>query len=75
MQKIIDNCLHDVLRIWRKDKRDPWFPVAAQVMLSGDDHMDGESFINILQGVGSFEYKNATVLFAWIRCFLMSNPG
>jgi hypothetical protein len=75
IQKIIDNCLQDVLRIWRKDKRDPWFPVAAQVVLSGDDHMDGESFLNVLQGVGSFEYKNTAVLFALIRCFLMSNSG
>src|SRR6185312_16863652 len=49
--------------------------VAAQVELSGDDHMDGENFINVLQGIGSFEYKNITVLFALIRCFLMTNPG
>jgi hypothetical protein len=74
MQKMIDICLHDILRVWDKDKNDPWFPVAAQVELSGDDHMDGKSFINVLQGVGSFEYKNITVLFALIRCFLMTNP-
>lgn len=75
MQKMIDNCLHDILRVWDKDKNDPWFPVAAQVELSGDDHMDGKSFVNVLQGVGSFEYKNITVLFALIRCFLMTNPS
>lgn len=74
IQKVIDSCLRDVLRIWNKDKHDPWFPVAAQIVLSGDDHMGGESFLNILQGVGTFEYKNTTVLFALIRCFLMSNP-
>lgn len=74
LQEIIDTCLEDILRIWDKDKNDPWFPVAAQVELSGDDHMDGKNFINVLQGVGSFEYKNITVLFALIRCFLMTNP-
>ncbi|MCC2682637.1 MAG: uncharacterized protein K0S36_2201 [Nitrosospira multiformis] len=74
LQKMIDNCLQDILRIWDKDKNDPWFPVAAQVELSGDDHMDGKNFINVLQGVGSFEYKNITVLCALIRCFLMTNP-
>jgi hypothetical protein len=74
VQKMIDNCLQDILRIWDKDENDPWFPVAAQVELSGDDHMDGKNFINVLQGVGSFEYKNITLLFALIRCFLMTNP-
>ena len=74
IQKVVDNCLQDIFRVWNKDKHDPWFPVAAQVELSGDDHMDGKSFINVLQGVGSFEYKNTTLLFALIRCFLMTNP-
>src|SRR5690606_14865589 len=60
LQNIIDNCLQDILRVWDKDKNDPWFPVAAQVQLSGDDHMDGRNLINILQGLGSFEYKNIT---------------
>jgi len=75
LQKLINNCLNDILRVWDKDKNDPWFPVAAQVELSGDDHMGGKNFINVLQGVGSFEYKNITVLFALIRCFLMTNPS
>lgn len=75
MQKMIDTCLQDILRIWDRDKNDPWFPVAAQVELSGDDHMDGKNFIDVLQGVGSFEYKNITLLFALIRCFLMTNPA
>jgi hypothetical protein len=75
MQKMIDICLHDILRVWDRDKKNPWFPVAAQVQVSGDDHMDGKSLVNVLQGVGSFEYKNITVLFALIRCFLMTNTG
>ena len=74
VQRIIDICLQDILRIWDKDENDPWFPVAAQVQLSGDDHMNGKNFINVLHGVGSFEYKNVTLLFALIRCFLMANP-
>jgi hypothetical protein len=36
--------------------------------------MDGRSLLEILRGVGSFEYRNITVLFALIRCFLMANP-
>jgi hypothetical protein len=75
LQHVIDVCLQDIFRVWEKDKADPWFPVAAQVELSGDDHMDGKNLINVLQGVGSFEYKNITVLFALIRCFLMVNPS
>jgi hypothetical protein len=75
MQKMINNCLQDILRIWDRDKNDPWFPVAAQVELSGDDHMDSKNFIDVLQGVGSFEYKNITLLFALMRCFLMTNPA
>lgn len=74
IQGVIDSCLRDILRVWDKDKHDPWFPVAAQIVLSGDDHMDGESLLNVLQGIGTFEYKNTTVLFALIRCFLMTNP-
>ncbi len=72
---LIDHCLRDILRVWDKDLPDPWFPVAAQIVLSGDDHMDGESFLNVLRGIGNFEYKNITVLFALIRCFLMSTPS
>jgi hypothetical protein len=74
IQNIIDSCLHDIFRVWDKDKKDPWFPVAAQVELSGDDHTISDNFINVLQGLGSQEYKNITVLFALIRCFLMPNP-
>jgi hypothetical protein len=74
VENVIGNCLQDIFRVWNNDKNDPWFPVAAKVELSGDDHMDGENFINVLQGVGSYEYKNITVLFALIRCFLMTNP-
>lgn len=75
LQEVIDKCLHDILRVWGKDKNDPWFPVAAQVELSGDDHMNGKNFINVLQGVGSFEYKNITLVFALTRCFLMTDPA
>lgn len=72
---IIDACLQDIFRVWNQDKNDPWFPVGAQVQLSGDDHMDGKNLLDVLQGVGSYEYKNITLLFALIRCFLMPNPN
>jgi hypothetical protein len=75
MEKVMDICLHDILRVWDRDRKDPWFPVAAQVQVSGDDHMDGKGLVDVLQGVGSFEYKNITLLFALIRCFLMTNTG
>jgi hypothetical protein len=74
IQRVLDRCLEDLFGVWRKDRRDPWLPVAAQVVPSGDDHMDGRNFLEILRGVGSFEYQNITVLFALIRCFLMANP-
>lgn len=74
VRTIIESCLRDIRRVWRRDRRDPWFPVAAQIVLSGDDHMDGESLMSVLRGVGSYEYQNITVLFALIRCFLMATP-
>lgn len=75
IRRVLERCLQDVFRTWRKDRKDPWFPVAAQVVLSGDDHLDGRSLLEILRGVGSFEYQNITVLFALIRCLLMANPA
>jgi hypothetical protein len=75
LRALLDRCLKDAFRVWRRDRKDPWFPVAAQVVLSGDDHMDGESLLEILRGVGSFEYQNITVLFALIRCLIMAAPG
>lgn len=72
---LLDRCLKDAFRVWRRGRKDPWFPVAAQVVLSGDDHMDGKSLLEILRGVGSFEYQNITVLFALIRCLIMAAPG
>ena len=43
IQRVIDRRLQDILRIW--DKHNHWFPVAAQIELSGDDHMDGDNFL------------------------------
>jgi hypothetical protein len=36
--------------------------------------MDGANFLNVLRGLGSYEYKNMTVVMSLIRCFLMANP-
>jgi len=74
IERVLDATLADATRVWARDRRDPWFPVAAQVVLSGDDHMDGANFQSVLCGLGNFEYKNMTLLASLIRCFLMANP-
>jgi hypothetical protein len=74
LDNVINATLKDIFKVWKKEKKDPWFPVAAQVILSGDDHMDGENFLNVLRGLGAFEYQNITMLFSFLRCFLMENP-
>lgn len=75
LDAVIERCMQDILRTWHSNSENPYFPVAAQVILSGDDHMDGESFLNVLRGVGAFEYQNATLLFALMRCFIHCNPA
>ncbi|MDD5276879.1 MAG: hypothetical protein PHR16_12455 [Methylovulum sp.] len=75
INSVIKRCMQDILRIWNRDKKAPYFPVAAQVILSGDDHMNGENFLEVLRGAGAFEYQNATLLFALLRCFINSNPA
>ncbi|EIC28775.1 MULTISPECIES: hypothetical protein [Methylomicrobium] len=74
LDTVIERCLQDILQTWNSHHENPYFPVAAQVVLSGDDQMNGENFLNILRGVGAFEYRNAVLLFALIRCFIHCNP-
>ena len=69
-----DVTMRDIRRVWKRHRRDPYFPVAAQVIIAGDDHMDGTNFLNVLRGLGSFEYQNITLIFSFIRCFLHVNP-
>jgi hypothetical protein len=69
----IQMALGDVFRAWDLHPADPWLPVAAQVILTGDDLMDGENFLSVLQGLGSVEYQNMTVLLGMIRCFISAN--
>lgn len=64
----------DVLRAWDSNPQDPHFPVAAQVVLAGDDQMDGESFLDVMAGIGSPEYRFATLLFGLVRVFLAQAP-
>lgn len=64
----------DVFRIWAKDQRDPYLPVAAQLVPTGDDHMDGANFLNVLCGLGSYANQNMVFLMSLLRCFLMANP-
>jgi hypothetical protein len=75
LDAVIKRCMQDILQTWNSNRENPYFPVAAQVILSGDDHMDGDSFLNVLRGVGAFEYQNATLLFALVRCFIHCNPA
>lgn len=70
----IQRALRDAFRVWDREPENPWFPVAAQVILTGDDFMDGENFLNVLQGLGSVEYQNLTMLMSLMRCFLTANP-
>lgn len=75
LDTVIQCCMQDILLTWNSNSENPAFPVAAQVILSGDDHMDGKNFLNILCGVSAFEYQNATLLFALVRCFIHCNPA
>jgi hypothetical protein len=72
---VIECCMRDILRVWTRDKSAPYFPVAAQVILSGDEHMDGKAFLEVLCGVGAFEYQNTVLLSALLRCFITANPA
>ncbi len=74
LDRVVKATLDDVLRVWDKEGHEPYFPVAAQIILSGDDEMDGENFMDLLKGLGSYEYKNIVMLFALMRCFINSNP-
>jgi hypothetical protein len=70
----LETVLKDIFRVWDHQPGNPWFPVAAQVVLSGDDPMDGENFRSVLSGLGSIEYQAIFVLFSLARCFIMENP-
>lgn len=74
LDTIIERCMQDIVRTWKVNSHNPYFPVAAQVILSGDDHMDGENFLSVLRGVGAFEHQNATLLMALLRCFIHCSP-
>lgn len=70
----IETVLADIFRVWDREPANPWFPVAAQVVLSGDDPMDGENFLSVLGGLGALEYQAIFVLFSLARCFILENP-
>jgi len=64
----------DLFRVWAKDAKDPYLPVAGQMVPTGDDHMDGANFLNVLCGLGAFEYQNMVLVMALARAFLMASP-
>jgi hypothetical protein len=74
LARAIQLVLRDALRVWDREPGNPWFPVAGQVILSGDDFMDGENFLEVLQGLGSLEYQHLTVLMSLMRCFITADP-
>ena len=65
----------DLFRIWGKNPSDPHIPLAAQVLISGDEDMTGSGMMNILKGLGNYEYKNITILFALLRVFLYADES
>ena len=73
LDRLVAACLTHVRRVWKRHA-DPYFPVAAQVLLSGDDQMTGPNLIDVLTGLGSFEYQNVTLLFGLARAFLLADP-
>jgi hypothetical protein len=75
IDRVIRATTADVLRVWSQDARDPYLPVAAQLVPTGDDHMDGANFLNVLCGMGAFENQNMCLVMSLLRCFLMANPG
>ncbi|WP_319778711.1 hypothetical protein [Maridesulfovibrio sp.] len=74
VNEVLNAVLSDILRVWNKNPKDPFFPVSAQVVMPGDSVCDGENFMNIMTGLGSYEFQNINLLFGLLRCFLHSNP-
>lgn len=42
--------------------------------MPGDSVCNGENFMNIMTGLGSYEFQNINLLFGLMRCFLHANP-
>lgn len=62
-----------VYAVWDRHPKDPYFPVNAQIVLSGDDRLGGAEFLEALAGIGSYACQNAVVVFALARVFLHAN--
>ncbi len=75
VDRVIQATTADALRVWARDRVDPYFPVAALMVPTGDDHMDGSNFLNVLcGGMGAYANQNMCLLMSLLRCFLMANP-
>jgi hypothetical protein len=74
VDRVIQATTSDALRVWARDRGDPYFPVAALMVPTGDDHMDGSNFLNVLCGMGAYTNKNMCLMMSLLRCFLMANP-
>lgn len=75
VDEILERVSAHIHKVWGKQPHDPYFPLYAQPVLSGDETMNGENFLDILCGLGSYEYQNATLVFGLVRAFLMNCPS
>lgn len=74
IDRVIRATTTDALRVWSRNRVDPYFPVAAQMVPTGDDHMDGSNFLEVLCGMGAYANQNMCLMMSLLRCFLMANP-
>ena len=72
--RVIRTTTADALRVWARDRGDPYLPVAALMVPTGDDQMDGSNFLDVLCGMGAYANQNMCLMMSLLRCFLMVNP-
>lgn len=75
LDKGIATLLSATRRFWHRHARDPYFPVQAQPLLSGDESMDGAALLDLLRGLGAWQQQNATMFLSLVRAFLMACPA
>ncbi len=73
LNDVLECVTQDIERTWNANPDDPHIPVAAQIVLPGDEFVNGRVFLDILAGLGSFEYRNITLLFGLIRVAVAAN--
>lgn len=74
IDRVIRATTADLFRIWDRNPSNPYLPVAAQMVPTGDDQMDGSIFLDVLCGMGAYANQNMCLMMSLLRCFLMANP-